>query len=149
MWIYFCVFVGLSRFKNICTVFLSQVLRSTGSRKQSTSWCYISCRVGPTEQLDGLINQLSVRRAEQQCVLTVRFDWCRWWRWCDTGVGHLQVPGRLHTGVFTKHPLSDRDLTGPLVPAAGDRHRVVRTRGSRRGSGPDLIPPEHPSVLKP
>lgn len=71
------------------------------------------------------------------CVRTVRFDgrWRRrWWRrrgWgCGAGVGHLQVPGLLLTGIFTKHPLSDGDLTGPPVSTAGDRQGAVSTAGN-------------------
>lgn len=74
------------------------------------------------------------------CVRTVWFDgrWRRrWWRrrgWgCGAGVGHLQVPGLLLTGIFTKHPLSDGDLTGPPVSTAGDRQGAVSTAGCPEG----------------
>lgn len=62
---------------------------------------------------------------------TVGFDWCwRRWRWGwrrGTGVDHLQVPGLLLAWILSKHPLSDRNLTGPPVGTAGDRSR--RTAG--------------------
>lgn len=59
-------------------------------------------------------------------MLTVRFEWCRWRRgrslFC-AGVGDLQVPGLLHTGVLSKDPLGDGDLTGPPAGTAAQTHK--------------------------
>lgn len=66
---------------------------------------------------------------------TVRFDGCwrrRRRRSCGTGVDHLQVPGFLLAWIFSKHPLSDRNLAGPLVGTAGRRQnheKMLETSG--------------------
>lgn len=55
---------------------------------------------------------------------TVGFGWRRRRRrrsWLEAGVGHLQVPGLLFTGVFPEHQLCDGDPAGPLPATAAGR----------------------------
>lgn len=77
---------------------------------------------------------------EEELVHTARFDWRqrRRWGWRrGTGVDDLQVPGFLLAWIFSKHPLSDRNLAGPLVGTAGGRQK------HERGGGEQLEASDH------
>lgn len=81
--------------------------------------------------------------------LTVSFEWRRWGSGRTrfaAGVGDLQVPGLLHTGVLPKDPLGDGDLAGPPVGAAAQTHRYYITHNALLQVTPELLVNERKQV---